>query len=168
MWIDGGQDNPEDLCVHGDVTILVGDDTLHDSCCASASAMRMLRTLSEDHTVEDSMHGQQMLPCCGHSMFPDSSLENVYISGCCGGIDYAVRHEENSVVIVTEGENQNTVRFEDYRREVLQFARQVEAFYNQCSPKKLPDDDFHRNGYIAFWNEWKRRMLEEEKHMQTL
>jgi hypothetical protein len=128
----------------------------------------MLRTLSEDHTVEESMLGQQMLPCCGFNMYAEESLENVYISGCSYGIDYAVHHKEDAVVIATEAGNQYAVSISDYRREALKFARQVEAFYNQCSPRTLPDNDPDRNGYIAFWNEWKRRMAEEEKRLQAV
>lgn len=165
-WIDGGRDGREDLCAHGDVTVLVGDMTLYDTCCASASAMRMLRTLSDAHAIEKSDTGQQMLPCCGFNLYADESLETVYISGCMYGVDYAVRHLGETVVIEAEDGRQYAVLFEDYRREVLNFARQVEAFYNQCPPRILPDDDFDRNGYIAFWNEWKRRMAEEDNHVK--
>ena len=165
-WIDGSPDDRGDLCAHGDVTVLVGDITLRDACCTSASAMRMLRTLSNDHAIEKSDLGQQMLPCCGFNLYADESLETVYISGCVNGVDYAVSLLGETVVIATEDGRQRTVLFEDYRREVLCFARQVEAFYNQCPPRILPDDHFDRDGYTAFWNEWKRRMAEEDKRVK--
>jgi hypothetical protein len=164
-WIQGIEDDPEDLCAHATVTVQIGDETLQDGCCVSASAMRMLRTLTEDHLVEDRDHGQQMIPCCGHSMFPEDNLESVYISGCYYGIDYEVRHQDDIALITIENGDQYAVSFEDYRQEVLRFARQVEAYYNQCSPKILPDENLFRNGYIAFWNEWKRRMAREEGYL---
>ena len=50
-----------------------------------------------------------------------------------------------------------TVPLEEYRREVYKFADKIEGYYKQCSPKNMPDNEFERNGYIAFWNEWHRR-----------
>ena len=46
---------------------------------------------------------------------------------------------------------------QEYQREVLCFADKVEAYYKSCQPKHIPDDEFERNGYLAFWNEWHRR-----------
>jgi hypothetical protein len=40
---------------------------------------------------------------------------------------------------------------------VFNFCDKIEAFYNGCMKKNIPDDEFERNGYIAFWNEWNRR-----------
>ena len=49
----------------------------------------------------------------------------------------------------------NIILFDEYKTTVFAFADQVEAFYNAAADKKLPEDEFDRNGYIAFWNEWK-------------
>ena len=32
--------------------------------------------------------------------------------------------------------------------------------YDACTPKEIPEDEFDRNGYTAFWNEWQRRYNE--------
>ena len=32
-----------------------------------------------------------------------------------------------------------------------------------CAPKELPPNEYDRNGYIAFWNEWHRRCREAKK-----
>ena len=48
----------------------------------------------------------------------------------------------------------------DYKEEVFRFADKVEALYNSCAPKEVPENEFRRNGYIAFWNEWHRRRNE--------
>lgn len=56
----------------------------------------------------------------------------------------------------------------DYRRQVLAFAQQVEDFYNRCSPKVIPEDEFDRNGYLTFWKEWHRRVQAEEEKPRSL
>lgn len=48
------------------------------------------------------------------------------------------------------------IKFLDYKEGFKNFANKVEEFYNKCSKKILPKNDFEKNGYIAFWNEWKR------------
>ena len=43
---------------------------------------------------------------------------------------------------------------------MLNFAERIKSFYDSCSPKEMPNDEFARNGYLAFWNEWQRRYKE--------
>ena len=31
------------------------------------------------------------------------------------------------------------------------------ATNDACTPKEIPENEFDRNGYTAFWNEWQRR-----------
>lgn len=159
-WIEEDEDDPLDLCAHGHVEVHVGTRTLAYDCCVSSSALRMLKTLTEDHRRggEDA----QMLPCCGHFMVADETLEHVWVDGCGNGVDYDVLHPEDTVLLVTEDGEEFRVSPEDYRREVVAFARQVEGFYSASSPKVLPEDEFDRNGYLAFWNEWRRRMAQAE------
>lgn len=153
-WVDGAEDDPKDLCLHGHVSVRVGDEELAYDCCASAAALRMLRTLGQSHEITDSIHGEQMLPCCGFEMYADKELEHVSISGCPNGVDYGVRHEGGKVLVTTSAGVQYAVKEADYRREVLGFASKVKSFYAQCSPKIMPEDKMGRDGYIAFWNEW--------------
>ena len=40
-WIDDSQDDPEDLCLHGDVAVKLKDELLGYSCCVSASALNL-------------------------------------------------------------------------------------------------------------------------------
>lgn len=152
-WIDGPDDDPNDLCLHGKVTAHIGEEVLEDHGTVSASAMYLLRSLTENHqTGEDN----QMIPCCGHFMVANEDLTEVYISGCPYGIDWTVEQVSGGVKITTESGNETFVPMDAYREEVFRFADKVEAYYAQCSPKK-PYDDFARKGYTAFWNEWHRR-----------
>ncbi|HFL3828698.1 TPA: hypothetical protein ACG3RW_004070, partial [Clostridioides difficile] len=153
-WLDKTKDDPNDLCLHGDITVTIGEEKLSYSCTASAAALRMLKTLSEDHLPTK---GEQMLPCCGFSMIPNENLDEVDIIGCDNGVDWTVLHEDGMVKLITEKRNTVFVYYLQYKDEILRFANMVEDYYKKSLPKNIPDDEFERNGYIAFWNEWHRR-----------
>lgn len=157
-WINGDKDAPEDLCLHGMVHVLIGAEGFAYPCCASASALRMLKTLTEDHEVTNT--GEQMLPCCGHFMLAGEARDIVYIFGCDNGIDWTVQHEDGGVRLITATGRQVLIDKMLYRKEVLRFVDAVEAFYKSCSPKILPESEIDRDGYLAFWNEWNRRKKE--------
>lgn len=156
-WIDRTKDDPEDLCLHGRAVVHIGSKTLECWATVSATALYLLKTLTEDHILGAD---NQMLPCCGFSMFPDETLDNVTIIGCPRGIDWSVLHNGDTVILELEDGTREYVSIEDYRKEVFRFADKIEAFYGFCTPKKIPDEQFDRNGYIAFWNEWHRRRNE--------
>lgn len=146
-WIDNRADDPQDLCLHGDITVRIEDkDLSYTDCCVSASALQMLRSLTEDHEVTP---GEQMLPCCGF-MYESSKPNRVDISGCDNGIDYSVSHKDDSIIIKTQDGMSYMIFFQTYRNEVIAFAKAVESFYHSCSPKILPTDSYERNGYLAF------------------
>lgn len=153
-WIDGSADDANDLCLHGHVVAYIGSKRLEFNATVSATALYLLKTLTEEHIIHED---NQMLPCCGHFYIPDENLENVTIIGCDKGIDWTVKHHGGEVVLRSESGAEITVPLEEYRREVYKFADKIEGYYKQCSPKNMPDNEFERNGYIAFWNEWHRR-----------
>ena len=153
-WIDGSMDNPEDLCLHGHAIAYIGEEKLEYDCTVSATALYLLKTLTEDHIIHED---NQMIPCCGHFYVPDAKLENVTISGCGNGIDWTVKHSGKDVVLTLENGRKEIIPLEEYKQEVYRFVDKIEEFYKLCSPKKLPEDSFSCDGYIAFWNEWHRR-----------
>lgn len=155
QWLDGTPDNPEDLCLHGMVSVLVGAESFAYPCCVSAAALRILKTLTENH--EGTNSGEQMLPCCGHSMIANDAMDSVIIIGCDNGIDWAVRHEKDGVRLITATGRQALIDSTLYLKEVLRFADAVESFYKNSSPKVLPENDIDLGGYQAFWKEWHRR-----------
>ncbi|MCQ4921451.1 DUF3885 domain-containing protein [Tissierella carlieri] len=159
-WIDGIKDDPNDLCLYGDIIVNIGEEEISYSCAVSVAAFRMLETLVKDHLPTK---GQQMLPCCGHFMIPNETLDEVEILGCDNGIDWTVLHEDGMVKIVTDKGNTVFVYYFQYKEEILRFADIVENFYEKSLPKNIPEDEFERNGYIAFWNEWHRRREKSEK-----
>ena len=102
----------------------------------------------------------QMIPCCGHCLIANADLTEVQISGCNNGTDWSTIHEGNAVRFVLPSGQEEVVSLRDYRYEVLDFADSVKRFYDACTPKELPGNEFDRNGYVAFWNEWQRRYNE--------
>lgn len=153
-WINTGKDDREDLCLHGRAVVCIGERTLEYYATVSATALYLLKTLAEDHIIYED---NQMLPCCGFFMIADDTLENVTISGCPNGIDWSVIHRGEMIHLILEDGYELTLPFNEYRKEVLQFADKIETFYQSSLPKILPEDEFECNGYLAFWNEWHRR-----------
>lgn len=154
-WINGVPDDPEDLCLHGHAVATIANRKLSYDATVSATGLYLLKSLTEDHIL---FEDNQMLPCCGFFMIPNKTLDNVTICGCPNGIDWSVLHNgDGSVTLELEDGTKETVAMPDYKAAIFRFTDMVEAFYASCSPKKLPDDDFTRNGYLAFWREWHRR-----------
>lgn len=153
-WIDGSADNADDLCLHGHAIVYIGNERLEFDATVSATALYLLKTLTEEHIIHKD---NQMLPCCGHFYIPDENLENVTICGCDEGIDWTVKHSAGDVILILESGTEITIPLEEYKQKVYKFADKIEDYYNLCSPKNVPSDEFERDGYIAFWNEWHRR-----------
>lgn len=153
-WIDDSLDDSKDLCLHGDAVAVIGDSKLQYHATVSATALYLLRSLTEDHNIGEE---NQMLPCCGHFMIPDDELQNVTIVGCPDGIDWEIRHDKDNVIIKLEDGGTATVPYSEYKEEVYRFADKIKEFYDKCSPKKLTEGEFETNAYKAFWNEWNRR-----------
>lgn len=152
-WIGGPEDDPKDLCLHGHAEARIGERTVEFHATVSATALYLLKTLTEDHIINED---NQMLPCCGHFMIPNEARDNVVIIGCNRGVDWSVIHEGDNVRIVLEDGYEETVAPDDYKAEVFRFADAIEAYYASCK-RKRPADKFSRTAYKAFWNEWHRR-----------
>ncbi len=153
-WIDGRKDDPKDLCLHGHAVATIGNNLFEYDATISATALYLLKSLTENHIIYED---NQMLPCCGFFYIPNEKLDNIEISGCPNGIDWSIIHNEDDVILELEDGTQEVISLEEYRNEVYQFADMVEEYYQSCTRKELPKDEFDRNGYIAFWNEWHRR-----------
>ena len=157
-WINGSKDDPQDLCLHGRVTVQFGDTILEDHGTVSATALYLLKTLTEDKLMQP--YDIQMIPCCGYFLIANSDLTEVQISGCDTGTDWSTVHEGDSVRFILPTGQEEVVSRREYQYEVLDFAKSVKRYYDACTPKEIPEDEFDRNGYIAFWKEWHRRYNE--------
>ena len=154
-WLGGAADDPRDLCLHGHAKAVIGARTLeYADATVSAAALYLLKSVTEDHL---SHADNQLLPCCGFFLLPNADLTQVLIVGCDNGLDWSVLHDGELVRLRLDDGYEQTVPLAAYRAEVFRFANKIEAFYASCTPKVLPTDAFARNGYLAFWNEWRRR-----------
>ena len=158
-WINGSLDYPSDLCLHGDAVAYIGKKKVSfKGATVSATALYLLKSIAENHYPSNDGEEVQMLPCCGFNMYPDSDLQNVSIMGCPNGKDWTIEHDGDDVVLILDKKHIERVNIDDYKKEVFKCADLIEDFYKKCSPKNLDEfEDFDRDGYIAFWNEWHRR-----------
>ena len=151
-WMDGVNQS-EDLCLHGDAIAVIGDEVLkYDDATVSSTALYLLKSIKENHKIYES---NQMLPCCGFFMIANEALSKVDICGCPNGVDWSVLHENDNVILITETGKRSVIPIDEYRKTVFDFADLIESFYNDAEDKILPKDEFDRNGYVAFWNEWR-------------
>ena len=87
-WINGSLDYPSDLCLHGDAVAYIGKKKVSfKGATVSATALYLLKSITENHYPSNDGEEVQMLPCCGFNMYPDSDLQNVSIMGCPNGKD---------------------------------------------------------------------------------
>lgn len=154
-WLDAELDEQEDLCAHGKVRVVFDQRVVEAAGTISATALRLLQTLEEDHHITHT--GEQMVPCCGYSMLANAAGDAVDIIGCDNGLDWEVVHAGDEIVITLADGYAIRISYAAYEKEVLSFADEVEAFYRQAKPKILPQDSIERQGYYAFWREWNRR-----------
>ena len=157
-WIDGTKDNAEDLCLHGSVSVQMGDYKNRVDCTVSAAALYLLKTLSRNHEEDKEI---QLLPCCGHAIISKEADENGEICdvlpGCDYGLDWSVMHDGDFVRLIVAGEEKAVVPFEQYKMQVFQFADKVSAFYDSAPPRYIHNDfkDLDYKGFMAFKAEWK-------------
>lgn len=151
-WLDG-QPDETDLCAHGIVRICLGAHTLEGEVSMSASALHLLRTVSDDHAPDELA---KLFPTDGFCWTPAGSASPypIYLGGCPnGGFDGTVLHEEGFVRIALENLPEVRVPLEDYRAEVFRFADEVEALFRRSRPKVVTDA-LDKLWYPLFWKEW--------------
>lgn len=161
QWARGPEDDPEDQCAHGRVQFRVNDTEFVKPeggiWTVSASALYLLRTLSENHTTEKSVaEGNFLFPCCGFNVWPIGNQFKVMCLGCNNGIDLEIIHKEETVSIIS------SVGFEivnklEWINAVLNFSDSVRKYYQSSLPKVDIEDVFDYLGWVAFWQEWDER-----------
>lgn len=52
-WNNGKKDDPEDLCLHGNVVAYIGKVKLEYNATVSATALYLLKTLTENHIINE-------------------------------------------------------------------------------------------------------------------
>jgi hypothetical protein len=161
-WIKGTSDDPKDYCAHSHVEFRVNGTTFvkpeDGRWTVSATALYLLRTLSFDHTVKNSLaEGNFLFPCCAFSVWPIKDKFEVICMGCPNGVDIEVRHREGKVILSSPAGNE-TVTESEWTHTVLYFVSTVRSFYDMSSPKIKIEDEFDYKGWKAFWEEWEQRV----------
>jgi len=161
QWIKGMNDDPGDQCAHGRVILNVNDTEFvkpEDGIWTiSASALYLLRTLSENHTAENSVAESNFLfPCCGFKVWQIGNRFKVICMGCNNGIDLEIIHQEDMVTI-SSSVSSETVSKSEWTSAVLDFTDSVRKFYRSSLPKVAIEDEFDNQGWAAFWQEWDER-----------
>lgn len=160
-WIKGTDDDPDDQCAHGRVlfqinytTFVRPDDGLWT---VSASALYLLRTLSEDHTTENPVaEGNFLFPCCGFNVWPGGKRFKVLCMGCDTGIDVEIVHHQD-IVTVKSPAGAEIVSKVEWNEAVLGFVNSVQDFYRASTPKVAIEDEYDKQGWSGFWQEWAER-----------
>ena len=151
-----------DQCAHGKVAFSIDGVPLvkpeDGEWTVSAAALYLLRTLTDDHTPERPVAECNFLfPCCGFKAWLGGERYEVLCMGCAGGIDVWVRHA-GAMVQISVGESLHSVPLGEWRAAVLGFVEQIEEFHAHGSPKVEPEEQHDREGWRAFWAEWRDRV----------
>jgi hypothetical protein len=157
-WI--GKDKPDDgtdLCLHGQVLVRIKDEILSNadsgSWTISATGLYLLRTLTDDYQPDD--FSSQLLPHCGFSIYANGNAP-VDIIGCPIGVDWTIKHtSDGQVKHISEKGSVAQIAEKEYRSFVFRFADRVESYYESARLRQMPNDEIAREGYLAFWREWK-------------
>lgn len=150
-WLPG-QPEETDLCLHGEVRVRIGEDVLQDEVSLSASALHLLRSVTEDREPD---WLAKLFPIDGFCWTPDGQ-GSIYLGGCPnGGIDGYVTHEGNLVRVALEDLPAVRIPLEEYQAQVFAFADEVEAFFCQSKPKVVTAE-LDKLWYPCFWDEWHR------------
>ncbi|WP_105620076.1 hypothetical protein [Vallitalea okinawensis] len=124
-WIDEQQDNPDDLCLHGDLEVKIGEECYTESCTVSATGLYLLKSITEEHILGEDL---QMLPCCGYFLIANEDLTEVNISGCSNGLDWTILHKDNYVLLITKSGAETKIRLSNYKEKVFDFADEIERY----------------------------------------
>ena len=139
--------------MHGKVTMRVNGHLFADEneCCVTASALRFLRSLSNDHKVSEE---EFLFPCCGNMLIPSDDGKTITIIGCPNGEDLEIStHRSGKQTKIANINACQFVTFDEYRAAVLAYAKQVLRFL-QNSPERVFKDDYEKKGYEAFLTEF--------------
>lgn len=159
-WIlDDGTDDKNDLCSHGEVYIRIASEELSNkksgSWSLSTAGLFLLRSLYQDCQTEE--FSNQLVPCCGHAIFPDTNNKNsVIIPGCGSGLDWKISHHNSMVAFESENGSKAQLSLDEYKKMVLEFTNVIEEFYGNPEDKIVPEDELDKDGFNQFWAEWKK------------
>ncbi len=160
-WL-GNEPEQFDLCSHGQLRLIIGDETILDgreTYGLSESALALLRTLERDHNPDSALAEKMIFHGCG----------TILMLGCPIGVDWSVRHTSGQVILsdvrrwdwpdedrptLFPGQ-QITLSEDSYRKVVIAFAEEVRQFFR--GKEKVFIDETVELSYQKFWQEFDGR-----------
>lgn len=169
-WLEGSTPQ-SDYCIHGRVTLKVGNTVFSqddEDFTLSTTGLFLLRMVNHDYP-ENCWWGNQLLPCCGHTFCPNDNvydLKKGFIAlnlGCPNGYDFLVFHNKSKVTIRCKEETEE-ISDTEWKLIVLDFTDRIEEEYSKCAKDKI-EDEYERRGYRLFWEEWNNRKEELRRNL---
>ena len=168
-WLgDTAEAAADDLCSHGRLRITIGGQIVAsgtEEFGISETALALLRTLERDHSAANPVAGS--FP--GEARLVYHGCGTMLMMGCPIGMDWQVEHlpgdrvrlsnvrrfdTTNDAEAVTFPGLEVEVDEVDYRRAVTRFAREAKQLFTGIS--KTPQEDWDRQQYEQFWQEFDR------------
>lgn len=160
-WLYGNEE--EDLCSHGEIYINVNGNIItqsgkNENWGISESALSLLRTLDKDYVRNPTSEEGLILHGCGA----------ILMMGCPISIYWTVTHSGEQVVlsdftkVKTTNPKSGSVYYpnlqisldqKEYKNQIVQFAVQAKNFFDVSKEKRITDD-YDREMYKEFWNEY--------------
>lgn len=155
------EDPSQDLCAHGGVYLKINDCLISDGTdihwTLSTASFRLLKTVWSDYTPKGDLD-EQLIPCCGHSMWVwDDSEDGLTIVGCPNGIDWEIKHASGNLTHILDDGSTEAVPLVEWRDAVCSFSKEVLEFFMTAWPKKA-DDQLEEEGFELFMRLWRSRL----------
>ena len=85
--------------------------------------------------------------------------DGLFIGGCDIGIDWEIKHLDETVIHKIDDRNVIETQLDDWREAVCNFSDEVHAFFMTSWPKIIDDYDDQR-GFELFMKIWEQRRKE--------
>lgn len=150
-WING-TNKTTDLCLHGDVRVIINSIPVIDEyeCTISSTALYLLKSLKDNHIVGEKLN--QLFPHCGNLIIHEAGKEDVDIIGCNIGEDLTIIHIGALIHITYKKDISTFLDYKTYEKIVFDFVDEVIAFYESEDEKIFYDDKYQIDGYKKYWN----------------
>ncbi|MFB7141268.1 hypothetical protein ACFCYN_16585 [Gottfriedia sp. NPDC056225] len=153
----------EDLCSHGEIYLnvngtIITQPGLEEEWGISESALALLRTLNKDYICDPNNEEGLILHGCG----------TILMNSCPISIHWTVQHLgdqvllSNFVKVITTNPLtgsiyyrglQVTISSKEYKELIVSFAIQAKKLFEDSQEKRI-DDDFDKEMYKRFWDEF--------------
>ena len=155
------EDPSQDLCAHGGVYLKINNTVVSNGddleWTLSTSSFRLLKTVWENHVPINELDNQ-LIPCCGHSMWKAGDAEDgLAIIGCPNGINWEIKHSDGKVTHLLGRGVSEEVTAAEWRNAVCGFSTKVLDFFMTSWPKKT-DDRSEQEGFELFMQLWRSRL----------